>query len=420
MKKIIMLMTAVLLAASASLFPAQIAGDVPPEQAKKILRDLNIMEGILEDQLRDAKSGEISYKFSVDALYYKGIGVIFTVNNNMLGLPFDVEKIIESIPPIPAIPALPDINISFHDDKEDNGKSIRVENERMRQEMDMQRAKYDSLKKAFEKEKQVIRMKQQARTEDIQKAVDSWKKTVEDFFVRYLAGIRNIDQKDKIMIDLNLPKFSGDENSRPAESITFSCSYDDIRDFRREKMSEKDFRKTITSHMSRKNAALDGDIARFREILWQLAVDDPFWMFTSRVGDVYVDDVGVIYTFSTYMVGKSLQEFKALAKDIWFDGDENEYKKSMDELSKEEQKRRTNLTRTLLETSGSYIHMLQNLPDNQSLICLFDMSDSRYGLEDGSLMIKVKKSDLEDFYREKIDLDALVKKSDVNFSIRQK
>ena len=418
---------------STSLFGAQIIGDIPADKSKKILRDLNIMEGLLAETLNSVEAETVHFKFSVDAFYYKGIGVIFNAGSRSNSIRFSIGDIFGDIPfdiniEIPEIPEMPEMT-EIHIFSEDDGaregaeeefersrKRVRIEKsevKRLKEEIEDQKQEIEEWKEDRKKEKAIIIQKQEASKKEFLEAIDELKKVAETFYLTTLSGIRNLENSDKIILNITLPEANFEDDKAVLKTINLSCNYSDMRDFRREKLNETSFKKKI-KHGTKDNSKLQKDLQSFSEIMWNLAVEDPYWMFTSKVTYVYIEDQGVLYNFNAYMVEKTLKHIKALASDIW--SDEKNDKSALAELEKEQKKRRASLIEDVLETSGTYINILKNLPENENIICLFEMSDSHYGLDDASLMIKMKKRDLLDFYKEKIDEKGLEKKAEILYT----
>ncbi|MCK5520253.1 MAG: hypothetical protein KAI81_04005 [Candidatus Marinimicrobia bacterium] len=414
-----------------NLFAAQIVGNVSPEKSKKLLRDLNIMEEVLEEHFSETDENNVKFKFSVNAIYFDGIGVIINAGSYYgKSIQYQLQTIFEDLE-FPELPEFPDIQVFIGDSSAEsanysyryNSRSrdsarekerVRVkidakEVEKIKEEVKLQKEEFNKLKMTLEKDRKRIKFTREKNLEDIKLVREKLNHIAEEYYVTTLSGLRNLDNSDKVVLNIKLPLLSSMEEE--AQSINLSCKYSDIRDFRREKISEKDFRKKISEN-SDISAALQKDLGTFGDIMWNLAVEDPYWMFTSKVTHFYMKDLGAVYTFNAYMVEKTLKHIQALAEDILVKKD----KKAIAELSKEQTKRRESLINDVLETSGTYINLVKNLPKDDYIICLFEMNDSHYGLDDASLMIKMKKSDLVDFYKEKINSKELEKRTEVVYT----
>gem|GEM_PF-3074746 len=453
MKKAIIISISLFLFISPAVLPAaQVIGVSDTDRAERLSRDLDIMESVL---LRELKENDFSF-FSVQTLYYGDMGVIFTlapkggflsINGNDILNKLDIE-----IPRIPELPKLPETFIFQNDDGhvriyvdgEENdslsaarmdslkGELTRVRVELERSKKDLEKSREELSRRSREKEKAEKSFQYQvqygtssdAKNKDREIIVHSsysdsfsperklaLEALLNRFYVNYLSGLRNLESRDKVLVYVQYP-----EENNKSNMLAYGCSAAELRDFRREKLSEETFLEKVHSYRSDLSPELLQDLNGFSSILWEWAVEDPNWMFMRERGSFYLPGSGYVYTFSTYMVGKALKSYKVMAKGLWMGEDNEETKADLNALRKEEEEKREGMLRSLLETAGIYARSLKALPDKESLIIIFEMSDSRYGLDDGILTVQVPKKTLMEFYREKIDLDQLVKKADVSYT----
>ncbi len=379
---------------------------------KRLTRDLNIMEGVLDKLLQ----GDTSHRFfdgHTRGVYIPGFGIVFHTRQEG--------------------PVIHELNVAMQRQYE------RVQDmaDKVRDEMDEKREEMHTAKELAEEafitarneERNLDELEELAVVEEIAldskkrreeeiKNIETYKNQIFVFFRNYTSAIGQLSPQDRLAVLVNLTGWELAENENTF--LTAWVNKDDIDKFRQGQINAQELQKRTHFQLTTDKNEIDSDISILAEIL-DRAMPSSSWDRSGNSG-IYINGLGAVLfvelprIFHGYGEGISVIVSDNDTRAFTYAPSVGVITKPNKKLDKSFGEKINEVEEELFDLIASYGHTLR-IQSGESLILNVNLG-SRFITDIGSrgenqpsnLILQLKKKDLDDYNRGALDLSALKRK----------
>ena len=258
--------------------------------------------------------------------------------------------------------------------------------------------------------------------------INDVKKILIKFFTKYASSISSIKPDEKITVITDLYGFSFIPSARKNKSpqqVTATLSVSDLTDYKRNRISGDELEKHINFN---EVESVDQDVSIFSNIIKTslgYMKEESGFGFHGDVKNIQVKGLGILFMVDADFGMKTFQLLNKNLEDL------EKNLKVMEENIKEKEKGKVVNTRNikivkkskvkpddvkeyeekLINVISKYGHTLSKIKPNEYVEIALNFNGVRMDKDFSKGILKIKKSDIDDFYKGKIDYESFSKKA---------